>query len=111
MHGRKKRVGPIPEEELKQKKELADKIGNAIKEFLEFRRDPSKVEDPMKYTGVMVNFCPEIHSIYNMRREIMLQKMEKLDLMKQYGFLGEELKLLLPIMKQNPKSYCLWYHR
>lgn len=84
MHGRKKRTEPIPEEEIKRKKELADKIGKAIDEFLEFRKDPSKIKDPMEYTAVMVNFCPEIHSIYNLRREIMNEKMEAFSIKEKY---------------------------
>jgi hypothetical protein len=99
MHGRKKRVVEISAEELKKKQEQGEKIGNAISEFLAFRKDLSKVQDPLGYTGVMVNFCPEINSIYNLRREVIQNMIQGLSLPERYAFLLKELKTLLPIMK------------
>jgi hypothetical protein len=111
MHGRKKRVVEISQEELKKKQEQGDKIGNAIAEFLAFRKDLTKVAEPLGYTGVMVNFCPEINTIYNLRREVIQNMIQALTPAEKYNFLLKELKTLLPIMQRNPKSYCLWHHR
>jgi hypothetical protein len=111
MHGRKKRGTQITEEELKKKQEQATKIGQMVSDFLAFRKDTSKITDPLEYTAVMVKICPEINTIYNLRREVIENMIGSLPPKDKYNFLLKELKLLLPLMQSNPKSYCLWHHR
>jgi Protein prenyltransferase, alpha subunit len=111
MHGRKKRGIQISEEERIKKNEQAAKIGQMISDFLAFRKDITKITDPLEYTAVMVKICPEINTIYNLRREIIEKTLGTLQPKDRYNFLLKELKLLLPLMQSNPKSYCLWHHR
>ncbi len=111
MHNRKKKERHISEDELKKKNEQAAKIGQMISDFLAFRKDTTKITDPLEYTAIMVKICPEINTIYNLRREIIENTMNALQPQDKYNFLLKELKLLLPLMQGNPKSYCLWHHR
>ena len=111
-HGRKKREKvPLPEDKQREKEELTARIGKQIQEFFSYRKDVSKLTDPLEYTSVMVKICPEIQTIYNLRKEIIQQRLESMSSKEKHAFLIKELQSLLPLMKQNPKSYCLWHHR
>lgn len=111
-HGRKKREKvPLSAEKQQEQEQLAAKIGKQVQEFFEFRKDVSKLTDPLEYTSVMVKICPEIQTIYNLRKEIIEKKLEGMTLPEKHAFILNELQSLVPLMKQNPKSYCLWHHR
>ncbi len=111
-HGRKKREKVVlPAEKQKEQEELTAAIGKQVQEFLACRQDISKITDPLEYTSIMVKICPEIQTIYNLRKEIIEQKLEGLPLPEKHAFILKELNYLIPLMKQNPKSYCLWHHR
>ena len=111
-HGRKKRdKTPLAPEKLKEQEELTARIGKQIQEFFSYRQDTSKLTDPLEYTSVMVKICPEIQTIYNLRKEIIQKRIEALPLKEKHAFLIKELQGLIPLMKQHPKSYCLWHHR
>jgi len=111
-HGRKKRdKTPLAPEKLKEQEELTARIGKQIQEFFSYRQDTSKLTDPLEYTSVMVKICPEIQTIYNLRKEIIQKRIESLPAKEKHAFLIKELQSLIPMMKQHPKSYCLWHHR
>lgn len=111
-HGRKKREKvPLSAEKQKEQEELTAKIGQQIQEFFSYRQDVSKLTDALEYTSVMAKICPEIQTIYNLRKEIIQKKLEGMTLPEKHAFLINELQSLIPLMKQNPKSYCLWHHR
>jgi len=111
-HGRKKKEKvPLSVEKQKEQEELTAKIGKQIQEFYSYRKDVSKLTNPLEYTTVMAKICPEIQTIYNLRKEIIEQKLEGMSLPEKHAFLINELQSLIPLMKQNPKSYCLWHHR
>lgn len=112
MHARKKRdVVPLSEEKLKEQEELNNRIGKQLQEFFSYRKDISKITDPLEYTSVMIKICPEIQTIYNLRKEIIEKRLENISTKEKHGFLLKELMFLIPLMKQNPKSYNLWHHR
>ncbi len=111
-HGRKKRdKTPLPAEKIREQEELTARIGKQIQEFFSYRQDTSKLTDPLEYTSVMVKICPEIQTIYNLRKEIIQQRIESLSPKEKHAFICKELMSLVPLMKQHPKSYCLWHHR
>ena len=112
MHARKKRERvPLSEEKQREQDELNDKISKQLQEFFALRKDTSKLTDPLEYTSVMVKICPEIQTIYNLRKEVIQKRLETMNSKEKHKFILKELQSLLPLMKQNPKSYCLWHHR
>lgn len=66
------------EEERKKKQILADKICAMVEEFIKLRHNLEgaelKVKDPLEFTTVFTQMCPDLPTIYNYRREIILKK-------------------------------------
>ena len=111
-HSRKKISKQEQEQEALKNKALTEKVSVMLTDLKEMRQDLSKFKDPMEYTSVMLNVCPEIPTVLNLRREL-LEKLlkETPDADAQYDILFNELQFLMPIMKKYPKTYGLWHHR
>lgn len=99
------------QEETAKNKALTEKVGVMLTDLKQMRQDPSKFKDPMQYTAVMLNVCPEIPTILNLRRELILKHFATVDANTQYDLLLDELKLIVPVMMKYPKTYGLWHHR
>ena len=68
--------------------------------------DPKNIE----YATKMATLSPDFHTIWNYKREIIEDMISKQSPDENYKFLCGELMTIIKQMKENPKSYTLWYH-
>lgn len=59
----------------------------------------------------MATLSPDFHTIWNYKREIMEDIFSKSTPEDNYKLIGKELMTLIQQMKENPKSYTIWFHR
>lgn len=81
MHGEaKKKDIVVTEEEKRLQEQKAAKVLDMLSYFFDVRhgRHPSPPEDPLAFTELMAQLCPEIATIYNYRRELLLAKINNL---------------------------------
>lgn len=74
MHGkRKKDVRPLTEEERKKTEEQGEKIIGLINEFLSIRHGKKPVNNPGEYCDLVATMCPDLPTIYNYKREVLIK--------------------------------------
>jgi len=112
MHGIKR------EQTLKSAKEKAA-IRTKLARFqmlsrvlLDQKRKKVYNEEALANTELMLKRQPDFNTIWNYRREILLNITEILDGDACKGIWVKDLKLVAyGLGHKNPKSYCLWHHR
>lgn len=64
----------------------------------------------MKLTAVILTRNPDVFTLWNIRREFLLELKENTpdDVQATYT---KELQLTETCLQANPKSYCAWHHR
>lgn len=112
MHGRKRE----PKKKLSEAEEAAiqaklDKINKINQAFLTKRENKDYDPKNLEYATKIATLSPDFSTIWNYKREIMESVLKSKDPPEQYKMLGMELLMLIKAMKQNPKSYTLWFHR
>jgi len=65
----------------------------------------------LEYATKMTTLSPDFHTIWNYKWEIMDDIISKQDGDTNYKMLCGELLVLIKQMKENPKSYTVWFHR
>jgi len=108
-HGKVKRT--ISEEEKKKNKETADKVNEKLIEFFKMRPQSFKMPKAFEYTSVIMQLCPDVTTVFNLRREILEHQLSLLTQKEQYELLLKDLKEVTMVIKKQPKSYATWYHR
>ena len=79
MHARKRVSHEYTEEEIKKRRKLMTKVLKMNKLFIQIRNNPKKCKDPLKFTALMIQDVNGDHpTCYNFRRELILEKLEKL---------------------------------
>ncbi|KAL4498625.1 hypothetical protein ABPG72_019743 [Tetrahymena utriculariae] len=113
MHGKRKRdVRPLTEEERKKTEEQGDKIIGLINEFLSIRHGKKLVNNPGEYCDLVATMCPDLPTIYNYKREVLIKQFKESKSPKdKYKTLMNELQLVTALLKKSPKSYSLWSYR
>lgn len=113
MHGKRKRdVKPLTEEERQKNEEQGEKIIKIIEEFLDIRHGKKPVANPGEYCDLVSNMCPDLPTIYNYKREVIMKQFEETKNPKdKYKLLMNELQLVTGLLKRSPKSYSLWSYR
>ena len=112
QHGRKKRIRepPTPEEIAEQQKRLG-KIIKLHKMTLQSKADAIYTPEALELTTKCLTLSPDHYTIFNYRREILSNIFETEAIEETEATLKNELMMLLKFIKQNPKSYTLWFHR
>ena len=112
MHGRK-RVPPVVPTDAEVAKEAAKvkKYSQLVSSVLNKRQANERGEEAWKLTSVLLKLNPDFYSVWNFRREILLEKLESQDANEPNVFLDGELVLTEHAIGRNPKSYCAWHHR
>ena len=108
MHGRLK-IKTTAQQEAEKKKERAAKLAGyrqAMSAILARREKGLTDEDQLKLTGQVLMANPDIHTLWNIRREC-LAVMAAGD---EEVWVGE-LDLTQQCLMTNPKSYGAWHHR
>lgn len=54
---------------------------------------------------------PDCNTLWNLRKNIILELIKNKNQDEMYKFIQNEILQISGIMKKNPKSYALWYHR
>ncbi|XP_017756482.1 PREDICTED: geranylgeranyl transferase type-2 subunit alpha-like [Eufriesea mexicana] len=111
MHGRVK-VRTTAEQEALKRKERAEKLSRyrtSMSIIFNKRKDKIYDEELMMVTQRMVLQNPDIYTLWNIRREAFISNNWDENLLKE--FYQNELTLTENCLKQNPKSYWVWYQR
>eukprot|EP00808_Paulinella_micropora_P016373 g3548.t1 len=110
MHGRKRgEKDPINAERLA-------KYAKLRKIALAKHRTKEYTEETKVLTGKLIGLNPDFYTLWNFRRDILLHLRAKdpagpASWGPESAIAAEELQLTRAALKQNPKSYCAWFHR
>ncbi|KAG1176673.1 hypothetical protein G6F70_003372 [Rhizopus microsporus] len=114
VHGRKRER--TTEELLKIRKEKeAGKIteyNELVKQCQQRMKDKIYDQETFNLTTKIVNWNPDFYTIWNYRRQVLLNSILKPDEEEEnQKVFQKELMLFMQLIKLNPKSYWLWNHR
>jgi len=118
MHGRLK-VKTTEQQEKEKKVERAAKLKSyrqAMDTILLRRSEGHKDETQLKISAQVLQSNPDITTLWNIRKEILLHLFEKPVVEDEQSIdkdtrLNKELDLTQACLMINPKSYGAWYHR
>lgn len=113
MHGRLK-VKTTKEQEEERRQKRAQKVKQyraAYGRIVEKRQAGERDEEGLQISQQILEMIPDIHSLWNYRREIIehLRELESEDDLQRR--LESERYLTESCLRANPKSYCAWHHR
>jgi geranylgeranyl transferase type-2 subunit alpha len=80
-------------------------------EVFELRDSKNHTLDAFDKTTALISLNPEFYTIWNYRREIMLDLISTTNSESYKKLLNEDLKLVMSILKRFPKCYWIWNHR
>ncbi|KRY17447.1 Geranylgeranyl transferase type-2 subunit alpha [Trichinella patagoniensis] len=106
MHGRVRRV-ITDEERIKKKKKLEQysKLRNSVFEKI---KSGNFDEEAMQISAAFLLKNADFVTIWNYRRQFLLSQPKGDELEKHFQ---EELNLTKDCLYDDPKSYCVWFHR
>jgi len=113
MHGRKREEEGAPGLSVEALAARAAKIAkyNAAKgAFLTMRAARQMDERAVALTKTLIELNPDFYSLWNFRKEIIINMVEK-DPPSQLPILEGELSLATTALMKNPKCYSAWHHR
>lgn len=112
MHGRLK-VKTTAQQDAEKQVERKAKLGayrQAMSAILSRRKEGKKDAQQLKMTSQVLQANPDIHTLWNIRRECVLaMSMESPD--DQDKLWSKEVELTQQCLMSNPKSYGAWHHR
>ena len=123
MHGRLKIKTTAQQEAEKQTERQAKLAGyrNAMSTILSRRKEGHKDEMQLKITAQVLLSNPDIHTLWNIRRECVLAMLELNQSQDKAEEVGDkedndsvwmkEVELTGQCLLTNPKSYGAWHHR
>ncbi|KAK3911080.1 Geranylgeranyl transferase type-2 subunit alpha [Frankliniella fusca] len=112
-HGRLK-VKTTKEQEEEKRQKRAQKVKQyrgAFSRIVEKRQSGEKDEEGLQISQQILEMIPDIHTLWNYRREILLHLKEFLSEDELQRRLESERFLTEACLRANPKSYCAWHHR
>ena len=76
------------------------------------RKEGIQDESQLKLTGQVLMSNPDIHTLWNIRKECVTNKTETIDDDNEKdGVWMKEVELTAQCLMTNPKSYGAWHHR
>ncbi|XP_014270828.1 geranylgeranyl transferase type-2 subunit alpha isoform X2 [Halyomorpha halys] len=112
MHGKAK-VNTTLEEKERKKKERDVKMKayqHSMNKIFHKRKNGEYDEEAMELISDVLVSNPDIYTLWNMRKEILLTFKDKSH--DDLGcILSNEMHLTEICLRENPKSYAAWYHR
>eukprot|EP00796_Vickermania_ingenoplastis_P004470 gene4471-3265_t len=109
MHAGPKPLRPVSEAEARKEREEEEKILLNFKDLYTKRSAGDKSVNALQSTLNLLQKIPENYSLYNYRRDILLDLFQ--DPSKAPGLLLEELKLNSDVLKEDYKCYAAFAHR
>ncbi|CAK1549945.1 unnamed protein product [Leptosia nina] len=113
MHGRIK-VRTSEEEKAKKEKERQEKLKifkHAMAKIQNKRKLGELDKEQLDVTGQVLSSNPDIYTLWNIRREILIEFRKQLPEEEITKLYDAELSLTEYCLKINPKSYCAWHQR
>ncbi|XP_022112441.2 geranylgeranyl transferase type-2 subunit alpha isoform X1 [Pieris rapae] len=113
MHGRIK-VRTSEEEKLKKERERQEKLKvfKHAMHVIQNKRQKCELDtEQLDVTGQVLIKNPDIYTLWNIRREILIVFRSNLPVMEMTKIYDAELSLTEYCLKINPKSYCAWHQR
>jgi len=112
FHGNKKKEKkPMTEEESKNLEDKLLKIKTITEGILKKKEEKDYSEKQLDNLLKSSVLMPDFYTLWNYRKDIISNYKLSTDSQKFYEFIQKELKLIMPVMIKNPKSYVLWFHR
>jgi len=112
MHGRLK-VKTTAQQEAEKQVERKAKLGayrQAMTAILSRRGEGKKDAQQLMMTSQVLQANPDIHTLWNIRREVVLAMVEESP-SDQDKLWSKEVELTQQCLMSNPKSYGAWHHR
>ncbi|KAI3381485.1 hypothetical protein SNEBB_001984 [Seison nebaliae] len=123
MHGRirEKTTEEQLTEKRKKEEEKWQKIKKLRNQLFEMRRQCVYSEESLQLTTKFLLNIVEFQTIWNFRKEILLDLSRQLNEIfssdeetrkdEQYKLFKLEFDIVSNCLRENPKAYCLWFHR
>ena len=84
----------------------------AMSKIISNRKEGIQDESQLKLTGQVLMSNPDIHTLWNIRKECVINKTEAIDDdTEKDGVWMKEVELTAQCLMTNPKSYGAWHHR
>ena len=114
MHGRLK-IKTSAQQEEEKKKERKIKLAGyraAMSKIISNRKEGVKDDSQLKLTGQVLVSNPDIHTLWNIRKECVTSKTEAIEEPSEKDSVWfKEVELTSQCLMTNPKSYGAWHHR
>jgi geranylgeranyl transferase type-2 subunit alpha len=113
MHGRRKADVVVETQEMaKLRLQKIEKYCKLVKKIQTRRNQGLKDLETLELTSKLLTVNPEVYTIWNYRKEIVLDLFDKAtDLEQKTALCRTELMITETALKKNVKSYVSWYHR
>lgn len=119
QHGKlKEKKQPLSENEIKKIQEKISKIDQINKDILKKKNSNNTESNSEKYDVKNLEYLykaskmiSDSTTIWNYRKDIILNMKKKISEDMFYEFLKEEVQRISVLLLSNPKSYVLWNHR
>ncbi len=112
FHGVKKSdVKKMTPEQEKKNEEMLKKIKVIQEKIIQIKKEKKYEEKTMTFLMKAAKLLSDFPTLWNIRKILIEQFIEKSNEEEIYQFFLKEINNLFPIMKSDPKSYILWYHR
>lgn len=117
MHNRKKPDAPPSESEVKALAEKTFMYKSLVDVVLQRKQAKDKSPETLILVGKLLKLNPDFYSLWNMRREILLEIYPEIATANPDNKLDNpsirdvELQISADGIRRNPKSYGAWHHR
>ena len=111
FHGIKKSEVKKMTPEGEKKEEILQKIKVIQEKIIQIKKEKKYEEKTMTFLMKAAKLLSDFPTLWNIRKILIEQFIEKSNEEEIYQFFLKEINNLFPIMKSDPKSYILWYHR
>lgn len=110
QHSRKKRAQQPPtEEEVKKQEQRLKAILKMHGAVLQAMREENYTAEALDLTTKCMTLSPDFYTVFNFRRKILQTLLAGVEDKGQ--LLSKELDTLTKVIRENSKSYTLWFHR
>ncbi|TPX64857.1 hypothetical protein SpCBS45565_g05600 [Spizellomyces sp. 'palustris'] len=113
-HHHQKKVKASAEAVQRQREKNQKKIAEyrtLCAEVQQKRNDKSYDDEAFQLTTKLLSINPEYYTMWNLRRQILLEKFKIVGVEEKEALCSSELRFAQEGLKVNPKSYWVWNHR
>ena len=112
FHGvKKKDMKKLTEQEMKKNEETLKKLKVIQTKILQIKAENKYSDKTMDFLIKAAKLMSDYPTIWSIRKKLMEQYITNNKIEDNHKFLKKDTQQIIPIMKENPKCYLLWYHR